>query len=825
MKRAFAVRLKVVPALLLALCGACTQAVNVAPPRAFNRPARMELVCFSGDRPVAQSECATGSDASDRTLLALVTQQTRGEVAAVDLSADPPVVIDSDRRVPGFTFVEVGEVPVGLAVSHRNPLCTWVANRGSSSLSAVETARFREESLGTGMDTEELSLAGEGRTGRPNALVIHDDGATSELYVTLPDDGVIGRVPVMSDETGCRFGALEVIPLPDALPVEPTEPSPDPTLVVPTTDQDPATIALCAATGLTLPELATPPPTVTLEAPPDPLPAPQPLEIEVARDDEGNAVALLIGDAARPVIYRYDLATRAFVDGIRTDGPILDLTLTPAVPDRLDEATTRRYIYAIDARDGSVMVIDESVGQLVPVAAESTGRVLRVPFGAPARAIAAIDRRGDAGMCDYEDATIDPSANNLRGVFVSVALSDGTIRYVDVLDEDAPCRTGENCQESFQGGQQYSFIRRHRPRIASRVADPVSLTDPPVASLSGSTQRFSAEGSVPDEDAVPSFQPIVCEDPDGIAPVFGAPATLICTSTDPWTAEPESWALTWQGVIPSTASIAGNFRTLDDGRIALETRIPLCERGVLGPEGAAGLSEDQPEHMYPGDLVAITAELPDATAEDPECRALAGVDVGETPEPLLVRIDEVRVGEAAGVRSPYASAIVLAPDAEILDREGANVELLLRCYQDQLVSFDVRVGDRYAVVGSRTGFVHRVIVSDAGNCVVDTAQSSTLNARAELGVPYVGPSLRFELAFEEGRPAVIVDQSITFDVGDVPVQLATDLGLLQSGGRTLTLPNEVMFSALTDRLYALDELRRGLVVIELEPVGPEFFIE
>ncbi|AKF06602.1 hypothetical protein DB32_003751 [Sandaracinus amylolyticus] len=820
-------RLKVVPALLLALCGACTQAVNVAPPRAFNRPARIELVCFDGDRPVAQSECASGSGAGERTLLALVTQQTRGEVAAVDLSADPPVVIDSDRRVPGFTFVEVGEVPVGLAVSRRNPLCTWVANRGSSSLSAVETARFREESLGTGMATEELSLAGEGRTGRPNALVIHDDGATSELYVTLPDDGVIGRVPVTSDDTGCHFGALEIIPLPDALPVAPTEPSSDPTLGE-TTDppQDAATLALCAATGLTLPELATPPPTVVVETDPDPLPAPQPLEIEVARDDDGDAIALLIGDAARSVIYRYDLATRAFADGIRTDGPILDLTLTPPVPDRLDTpSATRRYVYAIDARDGSVMVIDEAARQLVPVAAESTGRVLRVPFRAPARAIATIDRRGAGGICDYDDATIDPSANNLRGVFVSVALSDGSLRYIDVLDEDATCRSGTDCQNSFQGGQEYSFIRRHRPRIATRVADPVSLTESPVASVSGSTLRFSASGSVPDEDAVPSFLSNPCADPDGIAPVFGAPNPLICTSTDPWTAAAESWALTWQGVIPSTASIAGNFRTLDDGRIALETRIPLCERGVLGPEGAAGLTEADPEFMYPGDLVAITAELPDATADDPECRALAGVDEGETPEALLVRIAEVRAGEAGGVRSPYASAIVLEPDAEVLDRAGANVELLLRCYQDQLVSFDVRVFDRYAVVGSRTGFAHRVVVSDAGNCVVETTQDPTLSARAELGVPYEGPSLRFTLDFTRARPAVIVDQAITFDVGDVPSQLATDLGALPQGGRTLTLPTEVSFSALTDRLYALDELRRGLVVIELEPVRPEFFIE
>ena len=834
-------------ALVVLACGAlaaCTQSIEIPQPRAFNRPARIELVCFSGDAPVALSECELRSDGSfpaGVTLLALVPQQTRGEVAAVELSSDPPRVIDSDRRVPGFTFVEVGEVPTAIAVSRRNPVCTWVANRGSSDLSAIETARFREESLGTGMPTDALALDTEGRTGRPHAMVMHDDGVVRELYVTLPEDGVVARVPVTMDESGgCAFGALEILPpLPD-VPEAPTGPSDEPTLL-PIAEQDPATLAICVASDARQPQLALPPTEAVIEPLPAELPAPAPREIVVERDDAGDAVALLIGDSARPVIYRYDLATRAFGASIRTDGPVRDLTLTAPVPDVAGGPATRRYVYAIDARDGSVMVIDESTGQLVPVGPALGGRPLRLPFTAPARAIEAIDRRGTGGECLEADPP--PSADVLRGVFVSVALADGSIRFVDVHDEDAVCRAASAampaCTETFIGAQQYSFIRRHRPRIANRVIESVSLREAPSVTLEGVTTRFAASGQVEDEELVPDLVAVDCPVEDGLGPVFGTPnpdmpeSSFLCAVVDPWAAEPQSWSITWQGAIPQTASIAGGFVELGDGRVALDTRLALCERGVLGPEGVAGVSPEAPEAGYPGDLLAITGALPEAAAAMADCRALAGVQEGDTGagEPLLVAIDEVRVGPTSGAGVAFASRIVVRADAIVQDATrgdtGFTVADLVRCYEGELVPFDIRVRERFAVVGSRVGFAHRVIADEAaGHCVVDESQPVAQNARARLGETFSNVALRFQLAYPAGAPARMPELGISFEVGDVPTPLVIDLGAATGRfGRVLTLPVELSFSPLTDTLYVLDELRRGLAPTELEPLKIERFIE
>lgn len=823
----------------LALVGACTQGVTVAPPRAFNRPVRIEFVCFAadGDRPTALSSCTTLSDGSvpaDFRLIALVPQQTRGEIGAVEVLTDPPRVIDSDLRVPGYTFVETGEVPAALAVSETNPACTWVANRGSRDVWGIETVRFLDESLTTtGGATAQVSLAGiplggGGTTsGRPQSMVLIESGATPELFVTLPEDGMIARIPVVNE--GCALGAPVLIPVPTAVPAPPAAVAtiPEPTFD-PLADQDPATLGLCPADAATrvgavpaylpvepLPSELVPPPD-----PLPPLPAPMPLEMIVERDAAGAAVRLLIGDAALPVIHRFDPVAGAFEEGIRTDGPIRDLTLTAAVPDQLGGSADRRYVYAIDDRDGSVMVIDAVSGYVLPVAPAISGRPMRVPLEAPARAIEAIDTRAQGGVCDTE---VDPAPDVLRGVFVSAALSDGTIQIIDVLDRDAVCRSGEGCEAAFLGNEQLSFVWRHRPRIGRRIVEPVGLDDLPSVVSSGATLRFTETGDVGDETVIPGFSPITC--PDGLAPLFGSgDATFICGVIDPWTAVGEAFAITWQGAIPQTAT-TGNFEPLGGSAgFAVDARIDLCARGVLPPDGAA----------RSGDLLAITpGDLPDPLPEGADamrCAALAtGID-GAAPEPLLVAISDVGTGAAFGVPAPHVSRVILAPDAPLLGRieggTGLTVQDILDCYGDQLVSFEVRVGlDEFAVVGSRSGFLHRVIADETtGRCVEDTSESELLTGRAELGETYTSRRLSFALDYA-ARPEVIPDIEIRFQVSDTPSSLRVDLGAGGTGGRVLTLPAELVWSPQTDRLYALDELRRGVALIQVEPLRIVRFIE
>ena len=130
-------------AVLLTMVGlpACTSGIGAAAPRAMNRPVRVALACFDltistspAVRPLA--DCALQVDVSTNTrttpvntalhMHALVTQETRGEVGAVDLIAR--TVLDSDQSLPGYTFVPVGELPNDIVVPPTDPTCTYVAS-------------------------------------------------------------------------------------------------------------------------------------------------------------------------------------------------------------------------------------------------------------------------------------------------------------------------------------------------------------------------------------------------------------------------------------------------------------------------------------------------------------------------------------------------------------------------------------------------------------------------------------------------------------------------------------------------------------------------
>lgn len=745
-------------------------------------------------------------------LIALVPQQTRGEIAAVELSSNPPRVLDSDPRVPRFTFVETGEVPTAIAISETNPVCTWVANRGSRDLWGIPTVAFVDRTRtrrATRLALDEIEIApGVMASGRPQDMLIHESAEHSELFVSLPDDGVIARVPVSNE--GCTLGTPTLIQVPETVPEPPPAvPRIDEPTLEPLASQGVATLALCPAV---VDGVDTVPGFVAVEPTPAELPAPMPLEMIFERTSpSAPPLGIFIGDGARPVIYRFDLAMGTFVEGVRTDGPVRDLTLTAPVP---DDGGIRQYIYAIDARDGSVMVIDLETGYVLPVQPTTSGRPLRVPFPAPARAIEAIDTRTVGGVCTTAIPPPDPvpGPNVLRGVFVSVALSDGTIRIVDVYDRDAVCRHAGEC--SFVGNEQFSFIRRHRPRIGRRIVNAVALADAPSALSTGATLRFDESGKA--GALIPDFKPTTC--PEGQTAVYeGGTGPFICAVTDPWSAAPESFFVTWEGAIPNTSSAAGRLQVLGDGLVALDAQLNLCSRGVL-----------------PGDLLAILpGELPDPLPEganSARCTSLVGGDGTTERQPMLVPIEDVRTGREAGLAPPNETRVFLREDALVRSRSTAGESLSVRdivdCYGNTLLAYEIRVHDAFAVVDTNSGFLHHVISDDEGRCVVDPAGDPLREGRAQLGVPFISRRVAFELAFESPPPRV-PDIVIRFQLANVPPQLAWDLGvsLVSSQQQVLTLPTEIVWNESTNTLYALDELRRGLVLISVEPFQATRYIE
>ncbi|HEU4533922.1 MAG TPA: hypothetical protein VFS00_07385, partial [Polyangiaceae bacterium] len=131
-------------ALVASAFAGCTQRPTQAPLRSLDRSGRVALFCAGDPRFVDEfgnmgrlmGECGNSfyDDASDFLrdfdgdgnpsnaphVYAVVTQQTRGEAAVIDLSVDPGLtlsILDADLATPGLNFLPVGALPADVAAS------------------------------------------------------------------------------------------------------------------------------------------------------------------------------------------------------------------------------------------------------------------------------------------------------------------------------------------------------------------------------------------------------------------------------------------------------------------------------------------------------------------------------------------------------------------------------------------------------------------------------------------------------------------------------------------------------------------------------------
>ena len=80
--------------------------------RSLERSGEMSFVCVTEDSEGRDIDSCPDLDPDDdepRSLLALVTQTLRGEVAVVDLTAGR--VVDVDPSIPGYGFLPIGAMP------------------------------------------------------------------------------------------------------------------------------------------------------------------------------------------------------------------------------------------------------------------------------------------------------------------------------------------------------------------------------------------------------------------------------------------------------------------------------------------------------------------------------------------------------------------------------------------------------------------------------------------------------------------------------------------------------------------------------------------
>jgi hypothetical protein len=878
--------------LLFASCGDDPTAPVLA---RFERPNRIDFVCVLGGEPIQLGHCRNDIPGAGLALHALVTQSARGEIAALDLDAQR--VLDSRRDIPGFTFLPVGEMPIAVVVPPRHPEVTYVANYGSRDIRALTTAALVTpqsadptlQILRLGLDAAGAPIVLEEDDPRaqsadvqviaPTDMVLSPD--ENALIVAAPDAGRVIWLPIercRSAAEGCTPGLLvadaeRIVAVPLQRSIDQALGSP-PAPVTPSNYEE-----LCEFVGGGPPTPADPPDIpdeVWMAAP-----RPTALAIDADCPDEGECTPrVLVADESLPIIHALDLA--ALADGsdpedavlapLRSGAPTLAVVASPWVPAAVDGPGETQYVYAIDASDGSVMVLEG--GQVLAVNKGASGRpdriALQTDAGATALAIATPGFDVDQGAQQWVHPNLctdvryptrgDPA--RLRGVFLASAHSDGIVRFVDIHDMELRLPAGlpddaRPCRDCPETDPPMPVLMRHQQRLASNFltseeSEAVPQTAPrsdPRFVVEGVPFSVRADGTTGNPE-IPGLACIACdagllraypppesataaepaagddagvEDEDTFAGcTVGRPA-LVCGNPDPWSGAAEQWVATYEGLIPDT--IGGQGRLILEGSPDSRTgafefaaEVDFCNAGVLGAEDIAPSYGDQScgaDEL--GDQLVLRPVLPHPGLieglDDPDaqrCEDLRSALQEENARPLGFEI-----------RRAYRDRVVLSTRLlhEVPGVVG-NIEDLLPCLQSGVVAFDVRTSRQFTVQGTLSGFQHGVRANDAGRCVVAEDADPLRQGRARPGCTFRNRALEFrpikpDLAGGEREPrpgtALVVSAAAPAPKLVVNVTASTF-------GSVSVVAVQMRYDPISRLLYVVDVHGRGVIPIGLDEV-------
>lgn len=763
-------------ALLLAV-GCSADAIEVQP-RSFIQPGDFAFACFGPTTPLPLSNCVEGA-ASDVELHALIVQQARGEVASVDLEDNR--VEDTDIRIPGFTFVLAGELPSAIAVPKgsdaRPPQYAYVANYGSLDLDAIPLDRFSPD-IGDALAPMNVDLS---MYGAPEDVVLSPD--ETSLFVAIPEDGSILRIPVASDGL-LDASMIERIPLGTTIPMAPAAAMP-PHYCRACANEPMMGSATCGG------EVASPWPDGGL---PPRMPVmrgavPQPVGLTL----DAEASVILVADASLPIVHRYDLATAALLEPIPVGVPTDALAVTPLVAPIVGGTPSVRYLYAIDATDRSVLVAEYPSGAVQAVNPAIDGQRDRLNLTAPALALEVGSPESGAAV----DPESEVGATIMRGVFLFVLTTEGAVNVVDIEDDDAIRRSDDSCNLNGTRVSDY-FIQRHSPRLDVTRSDTGGIIGSPLARRDGRASSVAEDGTT---DVGLSLGTAVCAAPyESVYPPEGG--ARVCAFADPWVRVAEDWSATYEGTIPTSNGGRGN---LAGAVFTGEAR--FCARGVLGRDNAPVL-DGAP---FDGDLLAVLGPLPTSSTAD--CQATFMGANGEFREVLIPIVrsfeDRLELGTPRPIRIDAATT------------RDVNLATVEACFPE-LVNYEVRTGGRYAVIGSTTGFLHRVIgdpllpvpmPGEAGRpCVLDATQPAERTGRAVHGVEFANGRVRFKI---DGDPPTAGEEIVvSFSLRNPNVRLLADVSGVDSG---VAAPGAVRWNPNDGRLYVVDTGNRGLIQYGLAP--------
>ena len=220
----------------------------------------------------------------------------------------------------------------------------------------------------------------------------------------------------------------------------------------------------------------------------------------------------------------------------------------------------------------------------------------------------------------------------MRGVFLAVSLSNGTMFFLDLYDLNAPCRGGEGaiaCSLAETGSDQFASIRRHRRRFGFTPATFIAIDGTPSLQFNTAPGKLDETSGEPLNSDGPGLEFISCPasmpgERSSMINVFGVSAgpsnddALICTSSQVWSNVTQRWDARWGGLIPQSEGGLGLFSDESfDGRarqlVSRRRRAAVPGRRARTPAGASGIDTGLSIDLvdsYGGDRVLIVGELP-----------------------------------------------------------------------------------------------------------------------------------------------------------------------------------------------------------------------
>lgn len=305
----------------------------------------------------------------------------------------------------------------------------------------------------------------------------------------------------------------------------------------------------------------------------------------------------------------------------------------------------------------------------------------------------------------------------------------------------------------------------------------------------------------------------------------------------------QEWSVTFEGPLPRYGASSAELRVQDDDGNPLaepglfDANAIYCDGGVqsfeavraqLTPPGPPPTAEEQAtidkEARTRADRMEITNYLPDQ--EDAywdnaatECTfdACRGV-FGDGDSPLSQR-DFV-------IREAYQDRLVLEPESD--GAPSATLDLVKCCFPT-LISYFVRPGNQWVVIGGANGFMHHVIADpESGVC---RPSCDPVDARMSGRVLRTPSSFR-TARVPDGHPTAFINQMFRFAIidGTEPPQRDMQIRFGTAGAfkpLTVTLladtrdiaPVGITYIAPTGELAVTDGALQGVITVSLASVA------